>query len=148
MTPRDIAAVARVLAARVVDASADAHGAAVTTPNGRYRFGGLIGADGATTLVTRRFLAPFTRQQFSVAAGHFVPGRSFDEVVIRSVGNPPGHLWSFPRTDHLAVGMCAPADRVESAGSLRGTFELGLARRLLEWQLRGRVPPETGRRAM
>ena len=29
---------------------------------------------------------------------------------MRFVRQPPGYIWSFPRADHLAIGICAPAD--------------------------------------
>jgi flavin-dependent dehydrogenase len=35
------------------------------------------------------------------------------------MGSPPGYLWSFPRPDHLAVGVCAPAARGAVSGDLR-----------------------------
>ncbi len=33
--------------------------------------------------------------------------------------DPPGYLWSFPRPDHLAIGICAQADAGAAAGDLR-----------------------------
>jgi menaquinone-9 beta-reductase len=104
---------------RVSDLSIDADGVRLTTRGGRYLADGVVGADGATSLVRRRCLAPFSRSQFSVAAGYYVLGPSSDEVVIRSYDDPPGYLWSFPRRDHLAVGACAPGDRVRNADQLR-----------------------------
>jgi menaquinone-9 beta-reductase len=110
---------ARLVAERVTDVSSGAGGTIVATAGGRHVAGGVVGADGATSLVRRRFLAPFTREQFSIAAGFYVSGVSYDEVVIRSIGDPPGYLWSFPRPDHLAVGICAPANRVRTVDELR-----------------------------
>jgi flavin-dependent dehydrogenase len=114
-----VGAGARLVEERVSDVSEDSSGVTVTTRGGQYHADGLVGADGATSLVRRKFLAPFTRRQFSISAGCYVPGVSCDEIVIRSFGNPPGYLWAFPRPDHLAVGVCAPADAVNSAGQLR-----------------------------
>jgi menaquinone-9 beta-reductase len=110
---------ARLVTERVTDVAVGADGVWLTTPRGRYQAAAVVGADGATSLVRRRCLAPFTRSQFSLAAGYFVHGPSSDEIVIRSCGDPPGYLWSFPRRDHLAVGVCAPGDRVRTAGHLR-----------------------------
>jgi flavin-dependent dehydrogenase len=31
----------------------------------------------------------------------------------------PGYLWSFPRPDHLAIGVCAPASAASTAANLR-----------------------------
>ena len=41
-----------------------------------------------------------------------------DEVVIELVADPAGYLWSFPRPDHLAIGMCAQADAGISPGGV------------------------------
>ncbi len=38
----------------------------------------------------------------------------------------PGYIWSFPRTDHLAIGICAPADR-GGAPELRSHLDRWLA---------------------
>ncbi|MBI3262667.1 MAG: hypothetical protein HYZ58_05895, partial [Acidobacteria bacterium] len=67
----------------------------------------VLGADGATSLVRRRVASAFTRRQISIGTGYFVHGASSREIAIRWVADPPGYLWSFPRPDHLAVGMCA-----------------------------------------
>jgi flavin-dependent dehydrogenase len=46
---------------------------------------------------------------------------------VRFVRKPPGYIWSFPRTDHLAIGICAPADRSD-APILRSHLERWLDR--------------------
>ena len=35
------------------------------------------------------------------------------------VTDPPGYIWSFPRPDHLAIGICAQADAGSTAEALR-----------------------------
>jgi geranylgeranyl reductase family protein len=79
----------------------------------------LIAADGANSPTRRQLTSPFTRAQLSIATGFFVHGVTSDEIVIELVDDPPGYLWSFPRPDHLAVGICAQADRGSSASALR-----------------------------
>jgi geranylgeranyl reductase family protein len=93
-------------------------GVEVETDSGRWRGDVLLGADGAASLVRRRLCGPFTRAQLSIATGCFVHGVTSSEVRIRTVGDPPGYIWSFPRATHLAVGICAQAD-VASADALR-----------------------------
>jgi flavin-dependent dehydrogenase len=83
----------------------------------RARF--VIAADGANSPMRRQLLAPFTRAQLSVATGFFVHGVTSDEIVVELVEDPPGYLWSFPRPDHLAVGICGQAGRGVSAAALR-----------------------------
>jgi geranylgeranyl diphosphate/geranylgeranyl-bacteriochlorophyllide a reductase len=70
----------------------------------------LLGADGANSLVRRSVHRPFERSQLSIATGYFVRGRTASGVAIDFEDAPPGYLWSFPRPDHLAVGICAQAD--------------------------------------
>src|SRR5262249_57364715 len=91
------------------------------TRDGRHRADFVIGADGANSLVRRRVSKPFSREQLSVATGFFVHGRSSDEIVIELTADPPGYIWSFPRPDHLAVGVCAQAD-VTAQRSLSGAL--------------------------
>ncbi len=58
---------------------------------------------------------PFARADLSVASGYFVDGRSSREIVVSFENDPPGYLWSFPRPDHLAIGICAQADQASAA---------------------------------
>jgi flavin-dependent dehydrogenase len=69
--------------------------------------------------VRRRVAAAFTRRQISIGCGYFVHGASSREIAIRWVADPPGYLWSFPRPDHLAIGICAQSTDEPSAGRLR-----------------------------
>ncbi len=108
-----------LVAERAVDVAAGRDGVTVRTRRASYRAGLLVGADGATSLVRRRLAGAFARRQLSLAAGYFVPGVQSREIAIRMVADPPGYLWSFPRTDHLAVGVCAPGDRGARVERLR-----------------------------
>jgi geranylgeranyl diphosphate/geranylgeranyl-bacteriochlorophyllide a reductase len=90
----------------------------VRTNDGEYECDRLLGADGANSLVRKTFAAPFTRAQLSVAAGFFVHGVSNSAIVIKTMADQPGYLWSFPRRDHLAIGVCAPAVRKVSSPDL------------------------------
>ena len=31
------------------------------------------------------------------------------QIVLEMVDDPSGYIWSFPRNDHLAIGICAQA---------------------------------------
>jgi geranylgeranyl reductase family protein len=111
---------------RAVDVGADGASAWVSTRRRRWRGRFLIGADGANSLVRRRFNRPFPASHWSLATGAYAAGASSREIVIRFVRRPPGYIWSFPRTDHLAIGICAPADR-GGAPELRSHLERWLA---------------------
>jgi geranylgeranyl reductase family protein len=111
---------ATLVRARVKDVGVDASGVSLTTADGvRHRASYVIGADGANSLVRRRFTAPFRRDQLSIATGFFAHGVSSEEIVIELTPNPPGYIWSFPRPGHLAIGICAQADAGLGAGALR-----------------------------
>jgi flavin-dependent dehydrogenase len=75
-----------------------------------WKAAALVGADGPNSLVRRRLLRPFRRDQLSMATGFFAHGVSSDEIVVEITTDPPGYIWSFPRPDHLAIGVCAQAD--------------------------------------
>jgi len=90
----------------------------VETREGSYEADWLIGADGANSLVRRHVSRPFAREDLSIAAGFFVHGHTSTQIEVAFEDSPPGYLWSFPRPDHLAVGICAQADESTSAGLL------------------------------
>jgi len=101
--------------ARVVAIDRAAQGWIVTTRFGRLTGAWLIGADGANSLVRRTVRRPFPRGQLSIATGYYVRDTSSDAIEVGFVDDPPGYLWSFPRPDHLAIGVCAQADETTPA---------------------------------
>jgi geranylgeranyl reductase family protein len=106
-------------AERVTHVDATAAGALVHTASGGHAAGWVIGADGANSLVRRCVARPFSRSQLSIAAGYFAEGVTSRQVEIRFVSDPAGYIWSFPRRDHLAIGICAQGDAT-TAAALRG----------------------------
>lgn len=75
----------------------------------------VLGADGPASLVRRRVSVPFGRADLSIASGYYVHGETARAIDIAFLDEPAGYLWSFPRRDHLAVGVCAQADVATSA---------------------------------
>jgi len=118
---------ADVVTERVVDAGVSAEAATVRTRSRRFQGRFLIGADGAASLVRRRVHRPLPASQWSIATGVFIPDVTSLEIIVRFVSRPPGYIWSFPRTDHLAIGICAPAD-VTTAPELRRHLDRWLSR--------------------
>jgi len=108
-----------VVRARVTDVSVDAAGVRLQTSDGGRRADFVIGADGANSLVRRRVASAFRRDQLSIATGFFARGVTSDEIVVELTTDPPGYMWSFPRPDHLAIGICTDADAAVAAGGLR-----------------------------
>lgn len=114
------AAGATVMPARVRDVSRQDGRWRLQLPGGRsIAADWIIGADGTNSLVRRRVLAPFRRDQLSIATGYFAEGATSDEIVLEIVSDPPGYLWSFPRPDHIAIGIGAQADAGATPESLR-----------------------------
>ena len=79
----------------------------------------VVGADGANSLVRRRVARPLGRDQLSIATGFFAHGATSDDILLEFTTDPPGYLWSFPRPDHLAIGVCAEADAGVGSAALR-----------------------------
>ncbi|HZR23445.1 MAG TPA: NAD(P)/FAD-dependent oxidoreductase [Vicinamibacterales bacterium] len=120
-----------VVRARVTDVNVTREAVTIATTAGEHRASFVIGADGANSLVRRRVFAPFRRDQLSIATGFYAHGVTSDEIVIEFVDDPPGYIWSFPRPDHLAIGICAQADA--------GVTALALRQRTAHWIAASRV---------
>jgi geranylgeranyl reductase family protein len=113
------AAGATLVTARASAVALEAGGVRVDTRHGPLRARFLIGADGANSLVRRHLARPFRRDELSIATGYFAHGITSDEITIEMLADPPGYIWSFPRTTHLAVGICAQADAGIGVAALR-----------------------------
>jgi geranylgeranyl reductase family protein len=112
---------------RVADVGVSEDRVAVRTTNRTHYAAFLVGADGANSLVRRRVASAFRRDQLSIATGVYAHGVTSEEIAIEFVDDPPGYLWSFPRPDHLAIGICAQADAA-TVGPLRARVDAWLTR--------------------
>ena len=83
-------------------------GVSVRTASTEERFDALVGADGVRSLVRHTLARPFGARDLTQAVGVYVPGTTEDVARLSFEEGLDGYLWSFPRTDHLAVGACAP----------------------------------------
>jgi geranylgeranyl reductase family protein len=111
---------ASLIRQRTVDITRDRSGFSLRTAAGMSCSANwIVGADGANSLVRRRLAVPFRRADISIATGFFAHGVTSSEIVIELIEDPPGYIWSFPRPDHLAIGMCAQADAKMTADALR-----------------------------
>jgi geranylgeranyl reductase family protein len=106
---------AALVAERVTDVSRDGEDWRIATRGLRVRAGWLLGADGPNSLVRRRLIRPFARADLSIATGFFVHGVTSPDIAVAFEDDPAGYLWSFPRLDHLAVGVCAQADAASTS---------------------------------
>jgi geranylgeranyl reductase family protein len=110
---------ATLITARVADVGLESNGIRIRTSGDSFQVRFLIGADGANSLVRRRFARQFCREDLSIATGFFAHGVTSDEIVLEMLRDPPGYIWSFPRPTHLAIGICAQADAGSTTASLR-----------------------------
>lgn len=122
-----VGAGAEHVAERVRDVEVSGSGAVLRTDRHAWRAAFVVGADGANSVVRRRLSRPFTRAQLSIAAGAFAHETTAPDIVIEFVADPQGYIWSFPRPDHLAIGICAQADESDSA-TLRARVDAWTAR--------------------
>jgi flavin-dependent dehydrogenase len=50
-------------------------------------------------------IRPLGRDELEMTQGYYVPQTS-DEIIIKFMPNFEGYIWSFPRADHLSLGIC------------------------------------------
>lgn len=72
---------------------------------GRYRADYLIVAAGARSHLRNQLAGALRAQDFMLTFGYFVPGHE-DRLRIKFFEDFEGYAWSFPRLDHLSVGIC------------------------------------------
>jgi geranylgeranyl reductase family protein len=114
-----VAAGARLVAEKAVTVAPHGTHMTVRTDRGEYESDQVLGADGVNSVVRKTLARPFARRELSVASGFFVHGATASSIAVRMTHPQPGYLWSFPRPDHLAVGICAAAAHHATSGDLR-----------------------------
>jgi flavin-dependent dehydrogenase len=122
---------ARLIPSPAVDYRRDEQGWVVSARDGsRERADILVGADGASSAVRRRMGIDFGPRDMSVTIGCYIPGRFHPgSIYIRFLDQSlHGYLWSFPRVDHLSVGIIS-LSRELTASELRAHLSRFLADR-------------------
>jgi flavin-dependent dehydrogenase len=94
----------------------------LVTPTGAYRASLVVGADGMASLVRRRFLRPFPKEDLWVAHGALLPVEVDLAIIIKFFNGFPGYAWIFPRTGQTSVGIMTLA----SEGRKRSRMVQGL----------------------
>ena len=117
---------------RVIDVARVRHRLTVRTNRRELEFDQILGADGPSSVVRKTLARPFARADLSVAAGFFVHGTSGSSITVQTTAAQPGYLWSFPRPDHLAIGICAAADHHVTSGRLRAQAATWIAQHGLD----------------
>ena len=106
---RAAAAGAELRTDKVVSVAREATNWSVTDGAGRKeRADFLVGADGAAGLVRSRVARHLPKLEESIGIGYFLEGYTSDEILLKFYDGLDGYAWVFPRTDHLAAGICGP----------------------------------------
>ncbi len=88
----------------------------LVTRAGAYRASLVVGADGMASLVRRRFLSPFPKEDLWVAQGALLPVEVDLPIIIKFFSRFPGYAWIFPRVGQTSVGIMVPACDGSKAG--------------------------------
>lgn len=112
------AAGARVVAARAADLVATARGFACDVGGDTIECDYLVAADGAGSPTARRLesIGKLARREAAadaVSLSTYVPGRKEQEIRLAFRRGVCGYAWSFPRIDHVEVGVCVERDAAE-----------------------------------
>lgn len=85
------------------------------THDGDFQADFLIGADGGSSQVRARLCGQLPAKDLSITQGYYLPGKHHQDLaVVRFMGRLSGYLWSFPRADHLSVGIIGELEPASS----------------------------------
>ncbi|MFQ5663165.1 MAG: NAD(P)/FAD-dependent oxidoreductase [Terriglobia bacterium] len=113
-----------VVPARALSARTDVTGARLRTAGGEFAGDFLVIATGARTTLSFEHRAggnggeqawPPGPGDLELTLGYYLPIQD-DLLRVQFLENFEGYLWSFPRADHLAVGICGKLAQNSSAG--------------------------------
>jgi geranylgeranyl diphosphate/geranylgeranyl-bacteriochlorophyllide a reductase len=90
---------------RIVHLRQENSGWALAGRKGSYHADFIVVAAGARTGLRRLFTEDFRPRDLMLTFGYFVPGRE-TLLRVKFYENFEGYAWSFPRLDHLSVGIC------------------------------------------
>jgi flavin-dependent dehydrogenase len=99
---------ARLLPERAVRCATRGEGWSIQTSAGSsHEVDFLVGADGANSLVRTVVASKFAADDFALALGHYLPGSHHpgEAVIAFQEFGFCGYLWSFPRPDHISIGI-------------------------------------------
>jgi flavin-dependent dehydrogenase len=106
---------AEVVEDRVRDLRRSGAGWELQGRKGNYRADYLILAAGARTRLRSLLTEDFGPRDFMLTFGYYVPGRD-DLLRVQFFEKFEGYAWSFPRPDHLSVGICGKVGEDSMAG--------------------------------
>lgn len=105
---------AEVVGDRIIDAVRQGEKWRLRGRSTSYEADYLIVAAGARSMLRNQLAGALKAQDFMLTFGYFVPGCE-DRLRIEFFENFEGYAWSFPRSNHLSVGICGKVGHVKMA---------------------------------
>lgn len=103
---------AEIVDDRIIDAAREGERWRLKGRSASYEADYLIVAAGARSALRNHLAGPLEARDFMLTFGYFVPGCE-DLLRIEFFENFEGYAWSFPRTNHLSVGICGKVGHVK-----------------------------------
>lgn len=123
---RSLRAGAEVVGDRIIDAVRQGEGWRLRGRSTSYEADYLVVAAGARSGLRNRLAGALKAQDFMLTFGYFVPGHE-DYLRVEFFENFEGYAWSFPRLNHLSVGICGKVGHAKMA-DLRRNLSRFMAR--------------------
>jgi len=101
---RAAAAGCAVVHSRVTSVDTSGHGVRLTAGGRDITADFVVLAAGARNPLLPA-TTPLKQQDLELTVGYFIPAAS-DRITVKFLSKFPGYIWSFPRSDHLSVGIC------------------------------------------
>ncbi len=103
---------AELVSDRIIAAEGQGEGWRLRGRSTSYEADFLIVAAGARSTLRNQLAGALKARDFMLTFGYFVPGCE-DRLRIEFFENFEGYAWSFPRANHLSVGICGKAGHVK-----------------------------------
>lgn len=117
---RAVAAGCTAIAARVTQVDTKGRGVRLTVAGVEQRVDFAVLAAGARNQLFAE-TTPLSPRDLEVTQGYFIPAEDH-RIKVKFLKQFEGYLWSFPRADHLSVGICAKMGQTSSQ-ALRGHLD-------------------------
>lgn len=121
---RAAAAGCKIMAARVTQMNASDERVRLTVAGNTVEADFAVIATGARNALLPG-TAPLERGELEMTLGYFVPSQA-DTIQIKFLPRFEGYIWSFPRSDHLSIGICGSMMR-HTSHQLRASLHQFLA---------------------